>query len=507
MMKTKLRRTVLLALLALAVVVPSEAADKVRMGMIKFESKAEGVQDKQAEIITDIFTNVLSGAKNISVLERAEIQRIGEELKFNMSGLVDPATAAAIGKVRGLQYMVMGSVTELYKKAGGGAVPLFFIPGSIGGADITAYAKIDVRVIDVETTEVIAAFSERGMSKNSSQAFNFYGVRWGETEFGGLEARAIADASLRVAYHIRERMGNEYSYVLSGSGDEFVIDAGNMMGVQEGVGDKRDGATLFLVYIDGETIRGLDNQIISRKKIPLAVLKVKTAESDHSICTVAPPTSGKVIQRGDKIEPISSEEAKTIKGTAKRPDVPQSTETFNEIFGTGDTSPPSQPAQPQPPAPGTAETAQPAPVAQPAQPASQPAQSRPSGSYQWRDVDGVDPNSTTDAKLVDIYPLSSQERNAIGIKHRGAWNMYSKGSYKEAFEIFTQLAFDYECNYLSAYWAGMAALKIGSAKEAAKWFDQALAINPGYQPAIDAKTKLGDEPVNKPTKTKKKTRS
>jgi hypothetical protein len=48
-------------------VLPAAAAesDGVRVGVLRFESKVEGVADRQAEIITDIFTNVLYGAKNI----------------------------------------------------------------------------------------------------------------------------------------------------------------------------------------------------------------------------------------------------------------------------------------------------------------------------------------------------------------------------------------------------------------------------------------------------------
>jgi curli biogenesis system outer membrane secretion channel CsgG/TolA-binding protein len=499
----KLKLVILFAFFVCALSAPSEAADRIRMGMIKFESKAAGVSDRQAEIITDIFTNVLHGAKSIAVMERAEIESIGAELKLQMSGLVDPATAVQIGKIKGLQYMVMGAVTELSKKGSGGAVPLFVIPGSVGGGSVTASAKVDVRIVDVETSEVVMAVSEVGMSKNSAQAFNLYGVRWGEAEFGGLEARAIADASLRLAHKIKEKMGGEYSYVLSGSGNELIVDEGNSMGVQDG-----DSATLFLVYADGTAIMGMDNRALSREKIPLGVLKVKKAESDYSTCVVAPPTKGNLIRRGDKIEPISTEEAKTVKSPSSRPAAAAaSSETFQEIFGDGNGG--GQPEQKTQPSAqeqsAPAQQEQFAQLPQPGQrePETQPEQPAASGSFQWRDVDGVDPNSTTDAKLIDIYPLSSQERNTIGIKHRGAWKMYSGKRYKEAFEVFSQLVLDYDCNYLAAYWAGMAAQKLGSAKEAAAWFERALAINPNYQPAIDGKAKLGGNPVNKPVKTRR----
>jgi TolA-binding protein len=75
--------------------------------------------------------------------------------------------------------------------------------------------------------------------------------------------------------------------------------------------------------------------------------------------------------------------------------------------------------------------------------------------------------------------------------------MYSSRRYKDAFEIFSRLADEYPGNYLSAYWAGVSAQRLKSGKEAAKWFDIALSFNPDYQPAIDARAKLGDSPSNK----------
>jgi tetratricopeptide (TPR) repeat protein len=384
--------------------------------------------------------------------------------------------------------MVLGAVTELNQKAGGVVIPLGGI--GIGSGSHEAKARIEMRVIDVATSEIRLALTEVGTSKNSAQALSFGGISWAEGEFGGLEARAINDAAIRLANKIRVELGGEYSYVISGSGSEFIIDQGEANGVENGA--------LFLVYAEGAAVRGMNGEVLGRDKIPLSVLKVKNAESAHSVCTVAPPTKGNLITRGDKVEPISAEEARTIKPVSSRPATSASSETFAQIFNED-----AKPSSTASPGGASVEAETPEKPAEP-QPGAATAPRQPAGSYPMREIEGVDPNNTTDAKLIEAYSfIEPAKRNTLGIQHRGALQMYSGKRYKDAFEIFTKLTDDNPGNYLSAYWAGMCAIKLGSGKEAAKWFDQALAFNPDYQPAIDAKATIGEEPANKPAKKKK----
>ena len=113
------------------------------------------------------------------------------------------------------------------------------------------------------------------------------------------------------------------------------------------------------------------------------------------------------------------------------------------------------------------------------------------GNQQDAEVtEGFDPNTSTDAKVIETFPLSPGERNLIGIQYRNAFNLYSSQRYQEAFDIFAKIATDINCNYLSAYWAGMACLKLENNLGAALWFDYALDINPNYQPAKTERGKL-----------------
>ncbi|GHV37499.1 hypothetical protein FACS1894187_14380 [Synergistales bacterium] len=95
-------------------------------------------------------------------------------------------------------------------------------------------------------------------------------------------------------------------------------------------------------------------------------------------------------------------------------------------------------------------------------------------------------NNSTDAKVINSYPMPPKDKNTLGIQHRGTWKLYSQKKYKEAYAGFSKLAKDYAGNYLSAYWAGESALKLKKNDDARTWFKRALEINPNYKPASEA---------------------
>ncbi|MDR1966597.1 MAG: hypothetical protein LBQ36_07785 [Synergistaceae bacterium] len=116
-------------------------------------------------------------------------------------------------------------------------------------------------------------------------------------------------------------------------------------------------------------------------------------------------------------------------------------------------------------------------------PAPVPAQTQPA-----QPLGGAGLPAVSDA--MDSYPLSASEKNILGIRHRAACSMYSGKRYKDAYEAFSSLADEYSFDYIDAYWAGMSAIGLGKNGDAKAWLDRALAINPNYQPAIDARRKI-----------------
>jgi curli biogenesis system outer membrane secretion channel CsgG len=360
------------------------ADDVVRIGIMQFESKAYGVSAQEADAIRDIFTRHLANSRTIAVVEREQLLKIGEELRIGLSGLVDPSTAAKVGKIAGCRYMLFGSVTKLEEKE---RHDEFIVPTNIfhGVPPIRsrkvkkeATAGIDVRLVDVETAVIVRSLYEEGMVSEEDSNVALPGLYRGiEKTLGGLKSRAIEKAVSLLAKEILELYGRSN---------------------------------------------------IGRSPEPPAYKDTPEKPVDRP---VSPP--------GDR---------------SKFPENPRPPVDDRSQPGTG--------------------------------PGSQPGR----GNYKWIEADGVDRNSETGVKLIEIYPLFPDEKSDLRIRHSGAYTLYTKNKHKEAFEVFSSLATEYSCNYLSAYWAGICASRLGSSKEAEKWFDFALSINPEYKPALAEKYTL-----------------
>ena len=104
-----------------------------------------------------------------------------------------------------------------------------------------------------------------------------------------------------------------------------------------------------------------------------------------------------------------------------------------------------------------------------------------------KEIPGFDPDTSTEARVINTYDLDPGTVNMLGIRHRSAYNKYSGKKYKEAFDEFKELVNMYNGNYLSAYWAGRAAHMLKNNEESLEWMDRALKINPQYKPASDFK--------------------
>ncbi len=98
-------------------------------------SAGRGVEDV-GTLVAERMVTSLVGYQRFQVNERIQMDKIMKELKFGLTDLVDPATAAKLGKQAGVDCLVMGSVNRT-------------------GTSI----DMDLRLVDTETGEVLAARS------------------------------------------------------------------------------------------------------------------------------------------------------------------------------------------------------------------------------------------------------------------------------------------------------------------------------------------------------------
>ena len=116
--------------------------ERMGLAVLPFETKGLGVEMGEINIVEQMMTNFYN-ANRFKLFERSQLDKILEEHKLGMSGILDASTAAEIGKGIGVDAIVLGSVTR-------------------AGRNIA----IDARLIDTETAEIITAQDE--MSQRTS---------------------------------------------------------------------------------------------------------------------------------------------------------------------------------------------------------------------------------------------------------------------------------------------------------------------------------------------------
>src|SRR5690606_38311461 len=91
-----------------------------RIAVVDFENKTPHGGWRTGQGAADMLTTELVRGSGFDVFERARLNSIMQEQNLGSSGRVDPSTAAQIGKIIGVDYIVTGAVTEYGQSSRGG---------------------------------------------------------------------------------------------------------------------------------------------------------------------------------------------------------------------------------------------------------------------------------------------------------------------------------------------------------------------------------------------------
>ncbi len=157
------------------------AAAKPRVATLEFRNNGNAGLAALSAAIPDMLMTSLASDGRMTVVERSQIDRITAEMALGASGVVEPSTAAEIGKVVGADLVIIGSFVELGHKL-----------------------RIDARVVKVETATVVPG------TTHSVQAVTMEGVDGAVDKLaaalsdklaGGSGARSLGDPSAKGRIH------------------------------------------------------------------------------------------------------------------------------------------------------------------------------------------------------------------------------------------------------------------------------------------------------------------
>jgi curli biogenesis system outer membrane secretion channel CsgG len=126
-------------------------------------------QQEMSNVLRDLFTTEISERSHskLRLVERARLSDVKGELALQQSGEVDAATAQKVGKLLGAKYMLTGKITRFAWKVTKNNLA-GDVAGSVEMKKVSFSGRLDARLIEVETGEILVAFKDDNSSADTS---------------------------------------------------------------------------------------------------------------------------------------------------------------------------------------------------------------------------------------------------------------------------------------------------------------------------------------------------
>lgn len=225
-------------------------------------------KDQIGKQAMDILSAKLASTGKFILLERADIDKINKELNLgNLATLNIPA-----------DYLIIGSVSEFGRKT------LSDVGVFSRVKKQEAYAKVNVRLIDVQTGQII--YSEEGDGQAYSEAGTVMGVGSTAEYDSSLNDKAISAAISKLVNNVVEKLLDKpwRAYILSYDNEKYIISGGKSQGINQG--------DTFIVYKRGNKVKNPQTgMFIELPGQPFAKLKVLSTigsdlNNEISICDI-----------------------------------------------------------------------------------------------------------------------------------------------------------------------------------------------------------------------------
>lgn len=287
-------RVICLVALLTACLAAQQAPRKKRVAVLDFDygtvrSSVQAIWGTDQDVgkgIADLLVDKLVNDGKYSVIERKALDKILAEQNFSNSDRADPTSAAKLGKVLGVDAIIIGSITRFgrddkSKAVGGGGFGLGkFGVGGVKHNEAKAVCSISARMVDTSTAEILAAVTGDGESKRSGTSLIGAGGGGGGAGVGAFDAHAsnfgqtiLGEAVIAAVGSTGEQLDSkadalpqhkaEYSGLVADvSGNTLILNIGSKAGVH--VGDAVEISRALRTVKDpatGKVIKTVTNKI------------------------------------------------------------------------------------------------------------------------------------------------------------------------------------------------------------------------------------------------------
>jgi curli biogenesis system outer membrane secretion channel CsgG len=269
--------------------------------------------------VTNLLVKYLVQDGTYSVIERNALDKIMSEQNFSNSDRANPNSAAKIGKILGVDAMIVGSITQFGNDtkntniggAGGGFGG--FGLGGIKHSNSKAIVNIDARIVDIDTAEILGVAEGHGESSRSSTSLtggggNWHGFGAGNVDFGSSDFQeTILGEAVKASV---EQMSagliadntklSARTIIVSGlvaavDGGQIVLNVGAKTGIK--VGDQLSIERITRTIKDPAT-----GQVLRQLTTPVGVVRVTDVDEISAVCA---PVSGSGFKVGDAAKTVT----------------------------------------------------------------------------------------------------------------------------------------------------------------------------------------------------------
>lgn len=232
-----------------------------------------------AQLVTEL---IKTG--RVTVVERAILSKVLIEQELGESQLLSPMTKQPAGHLLGVDYLIVGEVTEFDDKQMGGGAAGGFLGAKISAEAAAAHVGMDLRLVDTRTGEIL--YSHRATGKAWEKAIggkvNYKFLDFGGDAFHktplGLATRRAIDNAVKFILGVIEKQVEEFSWlglVVESDGNMVYFNAG--FDKQINLGDKLKISSIKKMLTDPET-----NQVIGVIEDPLGYAEAVHVERRYT---------------------------------------------------------------------------------------------------------------------------------------------------------------------------------------------------------------------------------
>ncbi len=269
--------------------------------------------------ISDLLVKYLVQDGTYSVIERQQLDKILAEQNFSNSDRANPASAAKLGKLLGVDAIIVGAVTQFgndnksQKIGGGGGGWGGFGVGGFSHKKSKAVVSIDARIVNIDTAEIMAVAEGHGESSRSSVGLlggggNWHGWGGGAVDFGSSDfqqtiigeavKKAVEQMSqglIQDAPKVETRTVVVEGLVAAVVNGQVVLNVGKKDGVK--VGDQLSIERVTMEIKDPAT-----GKVIRRMTSPVGIVRVTDVDD---VSAVTSPVSGSGFKVGDEAKTVT----------------------------------------------------------------------------------------------------------------------------------------------------------------------------------------------------------